>query len=72
MANVAYFDPFNEIDDFDEEIIRGGRYYGAVSRSFTLPQEVDEDKVVAKSSDGVLTLTLPVKGRASARKITVT
>jgi len=55
-----------------EEIVRSERYYGAVSRSFTLPQEVDESKVVAKSSDGVLTLTLPVKAKASTRKITVT
>lgn len=55
-----------------EEVVRSEGYYGAVSRSFTLPQEVDENKVVAKSSDGVLTLTLPVKAKASTRKITVT
>lgn len=55
-----------------EEVIRSERYYGAVSRSFTLPQEIDESKVVARSSDGVLTLTLPVKAKASTRKITVT
>ncbi len=55
-----------------EEVIRSERYYGAVSRSFVLPQEVDENKVVAKSADGVLTLTLPVKMKSSTRKITVT
>ena len=54
-----------------EEVIRSERYYGAVSRSFMLPHEVDEGRAVAKSSDGVLTLTLPVKARASTRKITV-
>ena len=31
-----------------EEIIRSERYYGKVSRSFTLPHEVDEAKAVAK------------------------
>lgn len=56
----------------DEAVVRSERYYGAVSRSFLLPQEVDEGRVVAKSSDGVLTLTLPVKVKASTRKITVT
>jgi len=54
-----------------EEIIRSERYYGAVSRTFTLPHEVDESKVVAKSSDGVLTLTLPMKVKSSAKKIAV-
>ena len=54
-----------------EEVIRSERYYGAVSRSFTLPHEVDESKVVAKSSDGVLTLTLPMKVKSSAKKIAV-
>lgn len=55
-----------------EEVIRSERYYGAVSRSFTLPQEVDESKTVAKSADGVLTLTLPVKTKSSSKKIAVT
>lgn len=54
-----------------EEVIRSERYYGKVSRSFTLPQEVDEDKVVAKYADGVLNLTLPVKSKSKSRKITV-
>lgn len=55
-----------------EEVVRSERYYGAVSRSFTLPQDVDESRVDAKSSDGVLTLTLPVRAKASTKKITVT
>lgn len=55
-----------------EEVIRSERYYGAVSRSFTLPQEVDESKAVAKSADGVLTLTLPVKSTSASKKIAVT
>ncbi len=54
-----------------EEIIRSERYYGAVSRSFTLAQDVDESKAVAKSADGVLTLTLPVKATSASKKIAV-
>jgi HSP20 family protein len=54
-----------------EEVIRSERYYGTVSRSFTLAQEVDEGKAEAKYADGVLTLTLPTKAKSSARKLTV-
>jgi HSP20 family protein len=54
-----------------EEVIRSERYYGKVSRSFTLPHDVDDTRVVAKYADGVLKLTLPLKVKAANRKITV-
>jgi HSP20 family protein len=54
-----------------EEVLRSERYYGKISRSFTLPHDVDETKVVAKYADGVLKLTLPLKGKSASRKITV-
>ena len=54
-----------------EEVIRSERYAGTVARSFTLPYEVDESKVVARYADGVLNLTLPVKARAAKRAIAV-
>jgi HSP20 family protein len=54
-----------------EEVLRSERYYGKVSRSFTLPHDVDEAKVVAKYADGVLKLTLPMKSKAATKKITV-
>jgi len=54
-----------------EEVLRSERYYGRVSRSFTLPHDVDEAKVVAKYADGVLKLTLPMKSKSASRKITV-
>ncbi len=54
-----------------EEVIRSERYYGKVSRSFTLPHDVDEGKVTAKYADGVLKLTLPLKVKAANKKITV-
>ena len=54
-----------------EEIIRSERYYGKVSRSFTLPHEVDEAKAVAKYMDGVLNLKLPMKVKAATKKLAV-
>lgn len=54
-----------------EEVVRSERYYGKVSRSFTLPHDVDEAKVVAKYADGVLKLTLPMKSKSASKKITV-
>ena len=54
-----------------EEVIRSERYYGKVSRSFTLPHDVEDARVVAKYADGVLKLTLPLKVKAANRKITV-
>ena len=54
-----------------EEVLRSERYYGKVSRSFTLPHDVDEAKVVAKYADGVLKVTLPMKVLAKTKKITV-
>jgi HSP20 family protein len=55
----------------DEKIIRSERYYGQVSRSFTLSGEVDADKVQAKYSDGVLEVTLPKKANGKKKSITV-
>ena len=54
-----------------EEVIRSERYYGKVFRSFTLPHEVDEAKAVARYADGVLNLTLPVRAKATTRKLAV-
>jgi len=54
-----------------EEIIRSERYYGKVSRSFTLPHEVDESRVTAKYADGVLNLTLPMKAKTTSRKVVI-
>ena len=54
-----------------EQVIRSERYYGKVSRTFTLPHEIDEAKVAAKYADGVLNLTLPVKTKAAGRKVVI-
>jgi HSP20 family protein len=51
----------NKTDGNGEKMLRSERYYGAISRSFQLPQEVDEKQSKAKYDNGVLTLTLPKK-----------
>lgn len=54
-----------------KKVVRSERYYGSVSRSFTLSQNVDEGAAEAKYEDGVLTLTLPKKPGPSAKRVTV-
>jgi HSP20 family protein len=52
-----------------DRVIRSERYYGSMSRSFTLEQDIDEKTANAKYSDGVLELTLPKK--AGSRRNTI-
>lgn len=54
-----------------EQLIHSERYYGMVSRSFTLPGEVDDQATVAKYKDGVLDLTLPKKSGSATHRISV-
>ena len=55
----------------DEKTLRSERYYGAVSRSFQLPQEVDQAQARAKYDNGVLTLTLPKKAANGSQRLTI-
>jgi HSP20 family protein len=54
-----------------DKVLRSERYYGSVSRAFTLAQDVDEAKSTAKYDNGVLTLTLPKKSTATAKKLAI-
>ena len=54
-----------------KKVVRSERYYGAVSRSFTLAQDVDQAGAQAKYADGVLELTLPKKAGGAKKTITV-
>ncbi|HUK03701.1 MAG TPA: Hsp20/alpha crystallin family protein [Burkholderiales bacterium] len=54
-----------------ERVLHSERTYGKVTRSFTLPQELDEAKAEAKFRDGVLELTLPKKAAAARKAITI-
>lgn len=53
------------------KVLRSERYYGSVSRAFTLAQDVDEAKATAKYEDGVLTLELPKKATSASKRLTV-
>ena len=55
----------------DDKILRSERYWGTISRTFSLAHDVDDAKVVAKYADGVLTLELPKKASPATKKITV-
>lgn len=62
----------NERDIKDgEKILRSERYYGKVSRAFTLAQDVDDGTSSAKYNDGVLELTLPKKATALSKRLTI-
>jgi HSP20 family protein len=54
-----------------EKILRSERYYGSVSRAFSLAQDVDEGAAQAKYTDGVLELKLPKKAVTSVRKLVI-
>jgi HSP20 family protein len=47
------------------------RSYGTFTRTFTLPNSVDADKVAANFKDGVLTLTMPKKEEAKPKTIKI-
>jgi len=54
-----------------ERVLHTERVYGKVSRSFTLPQDIDDATAQAKFSDGVLELTLPKKAAAARKHISI-
>ena len=54
-----------------DKVLRSERYWGNISRTFSLAQDVDDSKVQAKYADGVLSLELPKKASTATKKITV-
>ncbi len=55
----------------DEKTLRTERYYGAVSRSFQLPMEIDQTQAKARYDNGVLTLTLPKKLSGGSQRLVI-
>jgi HSP20 family protein len=60
-----------EKEEKGETMLRSERYYGAMTRSFTLATEVDEKAATAKYSEGVLELMLPKKPGGATRRLQV-
>ena len=61
---------------FEEKVskdnyIRVERAYGSFVRSFTLPQNVDPEKIKAKYKEGVLEVTIPKREEAKPKQIKV-
>jgi len=54
-----------------EQTLYSERHYGMVSRSFTLPTEVDEKGAKAEYKDGVLNLVLPKKANGGGKRVSV-
>jgi HSP20 family protein len=55
----------------DQKVVYSERSYGMVSRSFTLPADVDAKGAKAEYKDGVLNLTLPKKSNGSAKRVAI-
>ena len=55
----------------DEKVIMNERYFGYVSRTVTLPAEVDQNKVHARYENGVLSLTLPKSSTQVSNRIAI-
>jgi HSP20 family protein len=54
-----------------ERTLRTERYFGKVSRSFQLGQDIDDGAASAKFTDGVLELTLPKKAATQSKRLTI-
>ena len=54
-----------------ERVLRSERYFGKVSRSFQLAQDIDDAQAVAKFNDGVLELTLPKRAATSSKRLSI-
>lgn len=47
------------------------RHFGSFSRSFTLPDNVDQDRIKAAFKDGVMTVELPKNAESKPKSISV-
>lgn len=54
-----------------DKILRSERYYGKVSRSVPLGQDVDDANARARFENGVLELVLPKKAMTTTRKLAI-
>lgn len=60
-----------EKEDKGERYYSYERSYGSFTRSFTLPEGADTDKLRASLEKGVLAITVPKKPEVQAKKIAV-
>jgi HSP20 family protein len=58
-------------DEKEETFVRRERRYGAFSRSMALPKGVDPKKIGAKTTEGVLEVTVPLPETAAPEPVTI-
>lgn len=61
----------SEVETKNDRIFTYERQYGSFARSFTLPDGVDVEHAKSDLKDGVLTLVIPKKPGAQAKKIAI-
>jgi len=54
-----------------DRVLRSERYFGQVSRSFQLAQDIDDAQATAKFDNGVLELTLPKKAASTSKRLNI-
>ncbi len=54
-----------------DRLLRSERYFGKVSRSFQLEQDLDDTLASARFTDGVLELTLPKRTASPSKRLTI-
>jgi len=64
--------PYDREDDDKTHYYRRERRYGAFERSWTLPENIDQEHIGAAFKDGILTLTLTKAPEAKPRRIDIT
>ena len=60
-----------EKEEKNKKFHRVERFYGSFTRSFTIPENVDETKVEASFKDGTLTIQLPKTEKSKPKAIDV-
>jgi HSP20 family protein len=55
----------------EENYHRIERSYGSFYRSFTLPQNINQDKIKAESENGILKITMPKKAELKPKKVKI-
>lgn len=54
-----------------ERVLRAERYFGKVSRSVQLAQDINDTEASAKFVDGVLELSLPKKAVSASKRLSI-
>ncbi len=72
-AGVLTVSGVREAENRDEntQVKRSERAGGRFQRRFTLPESVDADGITAKTSKGILEVSIPKQPEVQARRITV-